>query len=1224
MTLERKKILRYGVALDAVLLVTGFALNFAAIPPLLLIVLFSGAVALGAWRGGWGPALAALAFALISIVIFFHPAASAGMLALLIVTSLAAGSLGVAAHRRAGGTETAVPPETAEPSLFHEADFGPTPGARADGDELAMDRHASLGTMPEVAADLSREGGGETTAHAASESESSSAMEESPYAGSDEPALATESIVSPEDVRERKDSPAETPPPMPSAEPTARSFDLPSTLDATSADDEASRRQLEARLAANRALIEETSTRRAGHDEQSERAHLEQRASERLAAEREEAERAFQERLDEERAAIHRRLADQLATERAAMEREAAVQLAEERRAAQEAIDRQLQAERATLRGQIPIPPLPPLVPGRTPAVPVPSGLPAEPAAPASASDLESDARPAVAARPPAPVVIDSQTLMTARGPIPKRPLSRTQARPSPAGLFGSLWSGASSLFGRSASRTNVNLRSAAPMSPSRAAVPPVPRRPAEPRPPRLLFIERRRAMADTVVPGLRDRKIEAEVVERWIDAIDEMFRFRPDALLVDVEIPEYQRLLNSLTGPSSALPVFLTGRSRPPAEQVERIPNVAFLTRPYDVDELVRAVQQLQDRSRPVHRRSSVPLPTRDDDEAGLPSVAAAPAGAVADAAEPQAVQAPESEDGQESSEAFSISSRVEMPASAARSGDDYLVECFNCSGIHDAMQAEWCSCLTKERSLVCANCLTCFCKAPPRYKEKFWLDAPPSLFERKSAELKRQLHAPAANLDPDYVARPLILLVEDDEDIQVIVERVAAKLGYGFITASNGQEGLAVARLYKPDLILSDAFMPKLDGREMCRILREEPGFESCRMVVMTGLYTDTKYRSEALKRFKIDEYISKPVAVGELVALLQRHFEGVPFTAPDPLNSIEKAHRRIPLQKAGMEGEFALPAGSPPPANSLPETGSGEPQRIINDLDEWPEESIALSDLMADSDQAEEIGFEILESVAPPPPGLSPDLVLESLPEDALDATGDSAVPPKESLSAPELENEDELTRYEVCCFSCAELFDAAHAEWCNCLGRDQTLVCSECGNCFCKAPSLYKERFWIDAPPILFERKTLGSRRNADARENQPPDAVKRPLVLLVEDDENIQLIVRTVVTTLGYGYIVAADGQEGLVLAQAYKPELILSDAFMPKLDGREMCRLLKANPITARSKAIIMTGLYTDRKYRNEAYDYFKVDDYVAKPLAVDDLMQLLRKHLPAEVQPTM
>ncbi len=156
--------------------------------------------------------------------------------------------------------------------------------------------------------------------------------------------------------------------------------------------------------------------------------------------------------------------------------------------------------------------------------------------------------------------------------------------------------------------------------------------------------------------------------------------------------------------------------------------------------------------------------------------------------------------------------------------------------------------------------------------------------------------------------------------------------------------------------------------------------------------------------------------------------------------------------------------------------------------------------------------------------------------------------------------------------------------------------------------------------MDAPPSLFERKMLGSKRHHGERANPVPNDVKRPLILLVEDDENIQLIVKTVVTTMGFGFVVGANGQEGLNLAREYNPDLILSDAFMPKLDGREMCRLLKEDPATSSSKAIIMTGLYTDRKYRNEALDYFKVDDYVAKPLAVDDLIKLFKKHLPQEV----
>jgi DNA-binding response OmpR family regulator len=326
---------------------------------------------------------------------------------------------------------------------------------------------------------------------------------------------------------------------------------------------------------------------------------------------------------------------------------------------------------------------------------------------------------------------------------------------------------------------------------------------------------------------------------------------------------------------------------------------------------------------------------------------------------------------------------------------------------------------------------------------------------------------------------------------------------------------------------------------------------------MVVMTGLYTDTKYKSEALKRFHIDDYLSKPVAITDLINLLQRHLEGVAGLPQQ--EDLHEIHRR--------------------------------------DVRAHPDERLEPDDMPLS---------QLLDDPAAEQPDF-PDVDLETAQpmhvESTRRATSDA---------------------YEVCCFTCNKMFDATNAEWCTCLGRDQTLLCTHCGTCFCRAPSIYKERFWVDAPSTLFERKMIGSKRNVALHGSPDPAELRRPLILLVEDDENIQLIVKTVVTTMGYGFIAGANGQEGLSLAREYNPDLILSDAFMPKLDGREMCRLLKEDPSTARAKAIIMTGLYTDRKYRAEALSYFKVDDYVAKPLAVDDLIKLMKKHLPQDVQPTM
>jgi len=85
------------------------------------------------------------------------------------------------------------------------------------------------------------------------------------------------------------------------------------------------------------------------------------------------------------------------------------------------------------------------------------------------------------------------------------------------------------------------------------------------------------------------------------------------------------------------------------------------------------------------------------------------------------------------------------------------------------------------------------------------------------------------------------------------------------------------------------------------------------------------------------------------------------------------------------------------------------------------------------------------------------------------------------------------------------------------------------------------------------------------------------------------------------------------------LVREYAPDLILAVAWMPNIDGREICRELK--DVSAQLKTIVMTGRYSDRTYRHEAQSRFKVDDCFPKPLAVSDLLAMVKKHLPQEVR---
>jgi CheY-like chemotaxis protein len=205
------------------------------------------------------------------------------------------------------------------------------------------------------------------------------------------------------------------------------------------------------------------------------------------------------------------------------------------------------------------------------------------------------------------------------------------------------------------------------------------------------------------------------------------------------------------------------------------------------------------------------------------------------------------------------------------------------------------------------------------------------------------------------------------------------------------------------------------------------------------------------------------------------------------------------------------------------------------------------------------------------------------------------------------------------YLVSCHACQKSFDGFHATWCACLVTRRSLRCPSCARCFCKAPQAYKQQFWENAPKALRDLAAVEHSPVGELVNNPDAASIGHPLVLIVDDEKDIQRIALAVVSALGYHAIVAGDGEEGMALALKYKPELILTDAFMPRLDGREMCRRIKADPQTASIKVVVMTSLYTASRYKYEAYKEFGADDYLPKPLEFQALGELLKKHLGAK-----
>ena len=117
------------------------------------------------------------------------------------------------------------------------------------------------------------------------------------------------------------------------------------------------------------------------------------------------------------------------------------------------------------------------------------------------------------------------------------------------------------------------------------------------------------------------------------------------------------------------------------------------------------------------------------------------------------------------------------------------------------------------------------------------------------------------------------------------------------------------------------------------------------------------------------------------------------------------------------------------------------------------------------------------------------------------------------------------------------------------------------------------------------------------------------------ILIVEDQDDNRRILRDLLTSAGYDLIEAITGEEGVRLAEAHRPDLILMDVQMPVLDGHEATRRIKAQPELRHIPIIVVTSYALsgdDAKAKAAG-----ADAYVAKPFSPRELLATIRRFLP-------
>jgi len=107
--------------------------------------------------------------------------------------------------------------------------------------------------------------------------------------------------------------------------------------------------------------------------------------------------------------------------------------------------------------------------------------------------------------------------------------------------------------------------------------------------------------------------------------------------------------------------------------------------------------------------------------------------------------------------------------------------------------------------------------------------------------------------------MANKTILIVEDEADLAMMLKMRLEANNYRAIIAVDGQQGLEMARKDKPDLIILDIMLPKLDGFKVCRILKFDQKYKNIPVVILTARTQEADKKMG--KEVMADAYLGKP---------------------------------------------------------------------------------------------------------------------------------------------------------------------------------------------------------------------------------------------------------------------------------------------------------------------------------------------------------------------------
>ncbi len=147
------------------------------------------------------------------------------------------------------------------------------------------------------------------------------------------------------------------------------------------------------------------------------------------------------------------------------------------------------------------------------------------------------------------------------------------------------------------------------------------------------------------------------------------------------------------------------------------------------------------------------------------------------------------------------------------------------------------------------------------------------------------------------EYVDDPVVLVVDDSPTVRKIVQLTLQRERIHVVTAGDGLSALAAVADEQPDLILLDIMLPRMDGYNICQVVRRNNAFRDMPIIMLSG--KDGLFDKMRGKLAGSTEYITKPFDSAELVQTVKRHLNSTVVrerAAQRALQRQQKARRHV----------------------------------------------------------------------------------------------------------------------------------------------------------------------------------------------------------------------------------------------------------------------------------------------------------------------------------------